>query len=362
MNESNVIEAVNANFAIEITTVSPLLQIEPSNKKDLETKASIVSTKKTAYINEKGTVSNEPFFSGNGFRGILRRNIASSIFDKLNKEYGKPQSVDTLHLYSAGGGTAKNGFVNVFDEKLPYKDMNDFREANPFLSLFGAGLSDIDGKLSVTSLSPSNKNSRLTDYIFGVRFDDTEKTSILSPFIDTESIEEYQNDMIKKKNSNADIRKLDDAIKKIKSEIEKESSEELLKKLEVAQSAYDDKIDDKSLIFQQTYKAEYMIPNTKLHASIGTRAGYELSDVEEGMMLYGLIETSKQNIGSYSRIGWGAMNYNVKAGNGEALFTTTCDPHYILNRTVEITPLGQKKLAVYKKWLENLKKEDILLP
>lgn len=362
MSESNVIEKVESNFTIDITTVSPLLQIEPSGKKDIETKASIVATKKTAYINERGTVSYEPFFSGNGFRGVLRRNIATSIFDALNNKYGKARSVDTLHLYSAGGGTARNGFVNVFDSKLPYKDMNDFREANPFLSLFGAGLSDIDGKLSVTSISPSDRKNKLTDYIFGVRFDDTERTSVLSPFIDTSSIEEYQEDMIKKKNSNSDIRKLDDTIKKLNAEVEKESSEDLLKKLEDAQKAYDDKIDSKSLIFQQTYKAEYVIPNTQLHASIGTRAGYELSEVEEGMMLYGLIETSKQNIGSYGRIGWGAMNYKVKTGSGAVLFTTICDPDYILNRTVEVTPLGQKKLAIYKEWLKNIKEEDILLP
>lgn len=369
-----ILEECKNEFRIDTKVITNLLQVEPTYKGDKDkttgTNASMVRTKKKYYIAEDGTLSKEPFFSANGFRGIMRRNIARKIFSTLEQKEGIKFSVDTIHLYASGGGTTVNNFTSFLPPKLTYSQKEEFREKNPFISLFGAGLGDMDGKIAICDLVPQQKGLNLIDYLFAVRFDETERSSVLAPLIDQESVEEYQKTLEETRRGNKEIQKkqkeLDKEIKlrkKMQSEgIDENDIAEQNEKIEGFQNDLKALLADKGMSYLQTYKAEYIIPNTKLTSSIATRAGYELTDIERGMMLYGLIATSQQNIGSYTRIGWGALDWKVRNDNDEILFTTTCDPKYVLSKETVITDTGNEVLKPFIEWVDSIDKEDIYLP
>lgn len=368
---NKIIENTKADFLIDVETVTPLLQIEPSSgEKDFNTKASMVKTKKMKFVGENGSLCDAAFFSANGLRGINRRNIASAIFGELQRKDGQKVSVDTVHLYASGGGTSVNNFHAIFgkDEKLNYVEETKFREQNPFISLFGAGLSDIDGKLSVSDISPVERDKKLTDFLYGVRFEETERKSILTPLLDAQSIEEYQKELEVRRSANSSVRKKEDEIEKLEKQLkaisDKTSTEyiSLSSDISLKREVLEEELKDKGMSYQQVYKAEFIIPHTKMSSSVGTRGGYELTDIEKAMVLFGLIKTSQQNIGSYSRIGWGAMDWHVKDGSGETLFVTKCNEQYVLNKSTELTEKGRKILAPFEDYLNGLTRDNIFLP
>ncbi|MCK9549268.1 hypothetical protein [Aquamicrobium sp.] len=358
MTDYTLITPNKANFLIDLEVVTPVLQIEPTNSsdKDITTKASMVRTKKRGFIAESGKLSRYPFFSANGLRGIMRRNIASALFSDLQKKDGKNVSVATTHLYASGGGTSNEG-INV----LNYAEKIDFREKNPFISIFGAGLSDIDGKLSVTDMSPEDKDKQMVDFLYGVRFDETERQSILTPLIDEASVEAYKQNLANLRKENAKLRKLEDEIAKLQKELDslEEEDAELARKLEEIKLEANAIAEEKGMSYQQVYKAEFIVPGTKLYSSVGTRGGHALSDIEVGMILYGLLMTSQQNIGSYSRIGWGVLNWRVKDMDGKTLFKTTADSKYLLSRETEISDEGKKVLSSFVEYVKNIDRNTI---
>lgn len=356
---SKIITTTGATFLIDVTTVTPMLQIEPTAKtnKDKLTKASNVVTKKRKYVAENGTLDDVPFFSANGYRGILRRNITSEIFRTIEKKDNKKFGLDSVHLYASGGGTSNNGISG-----LNYLEKNEVRAYNPFISCFGAGLSDIDGKLSVSDIVPVIKSAKHIDYQYGVRFDESQRSSILSPLLDKDSIEAHQKELEKLRASTKSLIKLEEELNKLKKSLsENPDDDKLSEQIEELEVKLANEKDEKGMSYQQVYKAEFILPNTQMSSSIGTRAGYELTELEKGMMLYGLIQTSQQSIGSYSRIGWGTNNWEVKDENGETLFRTVANEKYVLQKTTEITELGEKILKPFKDWLAKVERKDIFL-
>lgn len=357
-----ILEPKKAIFGISLEVMTPLLQIEPTSSmdKDPNTKASMVRTKKRRYLSENGKYVNVPFFSANGFRGIMRRNIAATLFAKLKETDKADVSVATAHLYASGGGTTNEGIAG-----LSYQGKADFRKNNPYLSLFGAGLSDIDGKLSVTDMAPADKDGKLIDFLFGVRFDETERASMLSPLIDAASVDEYKEMLKAKRSENKALRAVETSIEKIQKEIENNGKDEVssgpAKELEELKAKAAKIVEEKGMSYQQVYKAEFIIPGTKLYSSIGTRAGYELTDIEKGMMLYGAIKTSQQSIGSYSRIGWGILNWDVQDAEGRTLFTSVADEKYLLNRTLVVSKEGEKVLKPFLAYVDELTRDGIYM-
>lgn len=352
-----ILETVKADFLIDVTTVTPMLQIEPtaSNNKDKLTMASNVVTKKRRFATENGKFVDVPFFSANGYRGILRRNITKEIFENISKKDGKKFGIKSIHLYSSGGGTSNDGL-----KSLSYQETNDLREKNPFISCFGAGLSDIDGKLSVSDIIPVNKTYNI-DYQYAVRFDDTQRASILTPLIDMEAVQKHNEELDKLRLATKSLVKKEESLKKLQIEYSNNPSDELLEEINELKIAVAEERDSKGMSYQQVYKAEMIFPNTQMSSSIGTRAGYELTELEKGMILFGLIQTSQQSIGSYSRIGWGTNIWEVKNSEGITLFKTTPDSKYILQKHTEITEAGRAILKPFEGWLEGITRDSIFL-
>lgn len=345
-------------FKIDVTTVTPMLQIEPTAKtnKDKLTKASNVVTKKRKYVTENGTLVDVPFFSANGYRGILRRNITSAIFGEIEKKDGKKFGLNSIHLYASGGGTSNDGISG-----LNYVEKAKVREDNPFISCFGAGLSDIDGKLSVSDITPVIKDKHI-GYQYGVRFDESQRNTILSPLLDKESIEKHEQEMEKLRASTKSLIKLEEELLKLKKKKEENPTDDKIdEEINELEIKIENERESKGMSYQQVYKAEFILPNTQMSSSVGTRAGYELTDIEKGMVLFGLIQTSQQSIGSYSRIGWGTNKWEVKNADGELLFSTIPDEKYVLHKETKITDLGHSMLKPFEEWLGKATRETIFL-
>lgn len=354
-----IITSTGATFLIDVLTVTPMLQIEPTAKtnKDKLTKASNVVTKKRKYVTENGNLVEVPFFSANGYRGILRRNITSSIFGEIEKKDNKKFSLNSIHLYASGGGTSNDGIHG-----LNYSEKIELREKNPFISCFGAGLSDIDGKLSVSDIVPIIKDSKHIGHQYGVRFDESQRSSILTPLLDKESIESHTKELEKLRASTKSLIKLEEGLVKLKKEFnENPDNEKLAEEIDELEIKIANEKEDKGMSYQQVYKAEFILPNTQMCSSIGARAGYELTELEKGMILFGLIQTSQQSIGSYSRVGWGTNRWEVKDENGETLFKTIPNETYVLQKNTEITELGKKVLKPFEDWLEKVERNNIFL-
>lgn len=355
---TKIIDTNSGIFKIDVTTVTPMLQIEPTAKtnKDPLTKASNVVTKKRKYITEKGTLVDVPFFSANGYRGILRRNLTGAIFGQIERKDGKKFGLNSIHLYASGGGTSNDGIAG-----LNYFEKAQVREKNPFISCFGAGLSDIDGKLSVSDITPVIKEKHV-GYQYGVRFDESQRSSILSPLLDKESIEKHEQEMEKLRASTKSLIKLEEELLKLRKKKEENPTDEKIdEEINDLEIKIDNERESKGMSYQQVYKAEFILPNTQMASSIGARAGYELTDIEKGMVLFGLIQTSQQSIGSYSRIGWGTNKWEVKNAEDELLFSTTPDEKYVLHKETIITDLGKAVLKPFEEWLENVTRESIFL-
>ena len=128
------------NFKIVGTTVTELCQTEGSGTIN---GVPTLSIKKKECI-EDGRLGTYPYYSGNSFRGIMHREIASYI----TKRIGTMLSPSDYHLNFAGGGS------NFQDQTLDV--VEKVREINPLVSVFGASLA-IEGKLMVSNLEPSSK-------------------------------------------------------------------------------------------------------------------------------------------------------------------------------------------------------------
>jgi CRISPR type IV-associated protein Csf2 len=308
------------------------------------------------YKAEDGKFTNVPFFSANGYRGILRRNLTAEIFDALEQKDGNKVDLASIHLYASGGGTSTEGLSG-----LNYVEKQECRVANPYLSVFGAGLSDIDGKLAVSDIVPVGKSKDTLGHLYGVRFDESERSSILTPFIDKDSVIEYMKELDKKRAASTKLRKLEKELSEKRNEKDSVDtpSEELLKSIEELEGQIILEKEEKGMSYQQVYKADFIRPDTLMSSSIATRAGHEFTDVEKGMVLYGLIKTSQQQIGSYARIGWGVCDWEVKNSDSEILFKTVSDPKYILQRTVFISEKGKEILKPFKDWLGKIGREDL---
>jgi CRISPR type IV-associated protein Csf2 len=354
-----IIEQKKATFKIDTEVVTPVLQIEPtaSSDKDLNTKASMVRTKKRTIV-LNGKTFKVPYFSANGLRGIMRRNLAATIFSTLENKDGKKMNVKNLHLYSSGGSTSNDGISD-----LNYVQKEELRENNPFISIFGAGLSDIDGKLSVSDLAfdldslDEAQIKKLVDSSYGVRFDETQRNSIMSPLLDASAIEKYTTELNELRASNKQARKLEDEIKKLK-ELDDKSQAEITE-LEEKEIKLASLIEEKGMSYQQVYKSENISIGSKLYSSVAPRAGYDFNELEKAVILYGLLLTSKQCIGSWARVGYGALKWHIRDEDGETLFKTTPNPKYTLSSEIEVTELGNKILAPLDDYLENLNRENI---
>lgn len=307
-------------FNITAITVSPLMQMDHNDEQ------------RKRFILVDGIYFNEPFFSANGFRGLLRRVMTKDMVEIIRKkEPNYKLKAEEFYLYSSGTSTDRKSIDNIAWDEIP-----KVREKAPILSLFGAGLSSISGKCAVSDLKPisSHKNIKiiqendeielkkimpLTQTQIFFRTDDFLKDTILKPLVDLEDITSWQKNHIKAVQTSKE--------KKKNGETEKESDSNIAQVIDI----------------------ESIMPNVTLSNSINPLYGQKFTDIELGLLLKALLEISQMQIGSQKRLGYGVLDWHVEL-HGQAMFSVVCDKDYIFNKTITTSKKCDELIEIYNKW------------
>lgn len=319
------------NLRVRFNTVTPLLQIEASDT--INGVPTVTQKRKEEVFN--GMVVRYPYYSGNGFRGLLHREIADLVMKKAVFK-GIKLDATNFHLLSAGGGSNYQTQDLVVELKL--------RELNPIASVFGLSLA-LEGKLMVTDFEPTDKMYR----------ERKDKTGFYSELV---KIANYikKDELIDGKNGYGRILSLDDLIayneeNEIVQEQRKDAREtgETVKKLGI--KAYNGR--------------EYVIAGATFSGYIGAKK--ELTDIEKGMLLVGLELVSKKQLGSTHNLGFGVVNYIITEDDGtetsREVLTTSTNEKNIFNSHLDTRYTSEEKayIEAFNEWLENIKEENILL-
>lgn len=138
--------------------------------------------RRISVITDNGKVERIPVYSGNAFRGILRRIGAKHLCDTL----GLKEISDKLYYALFSGGGLQKGSSQNYIEVGKIREM---RKKVPFLSIFGTAFQNqiTQGKLKIGMLIPVSKETQqiteessttsvweLTEEIFYTRKDDKE--------------------------------------------------------------------------------------------------------------------------------------------------------------------------------------------
>lgn len=318
---------------LAIKTVSPVAIIENN---DTEAGGNIVTRiKRTAIVNHNADSEKKmeylPYLPANGIRGVLRR-LATKKLVAAVKENSKVEELkdSDLHAMLSGSGVSKAG--------LKYKEVDEIREKNPVLSLFGTGII-LAGKLNVADVMPQDKTEarnfirRLTF----VKVDDILMGTKFSQIYTKKQIEEWE----KSVEENSEARKKDRDAKKIAKEMNEVFNEETKTK--------------KSSI-QHFAQKEYVASGAMF--SGGFYLG-KVTKLELGMFLHAL-ESFVENgrIGSSQNIGFGVVDIHIESVDDSGVGVSMdriSDESYIYNAKIEVNFQNEFDEA-YKAYAEFLKK------
>lgn len=317
---SNTIKQNSKAIRITATTVSPLLQTGEAGGQ------------RTRFVYEDGERGRIPFFSANGLRGSLRRMATRQQLSSCDcKDKIIPE---IFYLYTSGAGLSR---ISIGDIVTPENEM-DVRENAPILSVFGAGLSAIEGKVAVADFTPSPDQER-----WGVS-DNGSRYSLLmgkETNFRTDSIRDAElwNEVLNVEQ----IKKWRDDYAEMVADSKKSKA--------TAKASGDNDAKEENSHIQQPVTSDFILPGVKLTSSIKAKYGHDISDVEMGMIISALIELSQTQIGSSARIGWGVLDWTVEY-DGQLLFKTEANPEYILDKKVITTKKGEELVDAWKAWLE----------
>ena len=141
---------------ISFQTKSPLCQIDKTEDATSIKNPIIKVKKQKVFVENKHgqkKALSVPIYTGNGFRGMLRRETMAVMLEALAKNSKDGEKLiatpEDYHLMNSGGG-------NLYQEQ-PFDVEDKVRELNPQISLFGASLA-IKGKLRVSNFVPFEKD------------------------------------------------------------------------------------------------------------------------------------------------------------------------------------------------------------
>lgn len=317
-------------FEIDLVCVTPLAQISPNGGQ----------TKR--YFYQDDTFLQEPFYTSNGFRGFLRRVAFMDLVEHIKDfENYKPKGEET-YLYTSGNGGDKKSILMVTNWEKEQK----VRKASPLLSLFGAGLGNIAGKVAIDELVTPNIENK---FIEGKKANG--EPYKISKFLGRNG------------ETRADSLLNDDIQMIIDSEDAQRVSQSIRAEAETAKKAKKEGVetDAKQQNAQMIFDVEYLIAGTPLKTAINPICNYEFTDVEKGCLLSIMISASQSQTGAYKRKGFGRLNWNVKL-NGEQLMSAIRDSECHSYIKIEVSQKGKELLKKYKDFLnENIKSSNDIL-
>lgn len=321
------------NFFVQATLVTPLCQIDSASSGG---KMMIYIKKRTEIIDDM--IIDIPIYTGNGFRGLLRRVMAKLIISAAGAKGIELTASDLFIMINGGGSNYSAQSIEV---------ENKVRQLNPQVSLFGVSLA-IAGRLIVTDLVPINPLIR--EY----SNDDNDTVFSKSGLIKKMTFTTKDDVLVHSKygkliNENEMVKWIDEQTitqnKRKQERNEDMSSEEKTKKTGT----------------QAIFQKEYIVPGTTLKGNISVRDG-EISMLEYGLLLKTLEEMTKETLGSSGSIGFGIANYRIDV-NKKNIITSIADEDYQLEKNVNTFYADHENKAIKtaEKWLNNITEENVCL-
>jgi len=277
-----------------------------------------------------------PFFSGNSFRGKLRRESFSMLMEKaLEKNISMPNA-SNFHLMNAGGG---NDF-----QTQSFETEQKVRDLNPVISLFGTSLA-VAGKLVTPNLMPYRSiEEDNREYYMG----ETENGHIFSPIVTNQKNRDQfvKGDDIISGKGNARF---------LTEEMISAWEEEVAgsQKDRAAARADDSKEKVSKKAIQSFLLRDYVIRGVDFYTSLSAMSTKKLSDIEYGMLVKALERVVLDYLGSNSSKGFGRMEYTVDFGDGSEI-ETKVDAYGECKITKKNYKKDVKKaIKAWEDWLNN---------
>lgn len=324
-------------YKLELTTVTPFLQIEESGK-DFRTGAPKLFAKRKECVVD-GKIGRYPFLSGGEYRGLKHREVADIVFAKAI-EKGIKLDPTNVHILQAGGGSN-------FQEQ-PIDVALKVRELNPIVSVYGVSLA-IEGKLMVSDFEPTDK--MFTEV--------KDKDILMSRLIQTQSYIK-KDELLASPNTNryGRVLSVDDllAYQEENKDVQEQRKSEREDKASTTKT--------KKLGIQAYNIREYVIPGTKFVGYIGAK--WDFTDLEKGMLLVGMERMLKRQLGSSHNVGFGVMEQSIQkvdeTGMLEIMSASKNEKDIFSPITeLKLTAEERRCVDVFYDWLENITEENVLL-
>ena len=319
-------------ISIKAKTVTPLKQNDSKSEQ----------RKGYVYDEAEGSLRREPFFSGNGLRGMLRCALTEDMIRLIKEKEPKFKAKgEDVYLYTSGYGTNASAAI----DNVTWKEEDIIRKASPILSLFGAGLSAIEGKAAVSDLRPSRSCEKYIKWV------DAEGVDHKMPISFVEQQTFFRTDSIKQGFFDRSL-------------LDKEDVEdwltELCKKVKESKKNKKDGVSAKETTtnIQQPIENEYIIPGVPMDAVIMPINHYEFTDVEVGAILNALFIKSKMQIGANKRCGWGHLDWTVEL-DGEMMFVVKCNNDLNGVKDVMVSDSFTNKVETYKEFMRQISSNQI---
>jgi len=329
-------------LSIKATTVTPLCQIEGVEERMVsDTKANITAIQKLPFFIKDGEDTKSvkiPVFTGNGFRGILRRQATKLLIDKA-LEKGLPLGKNSLsiaksfHVMNAGSSVTYRG--------VSFEKENQIRTMNPVVSLLGTSLA-ISGKISVSPLIPKKMNIETGELENYVRTNDNSKIYSTATSLKTS----YKKDDIASNTIFAAA---------LGEKVHKEWAELIDNSKKDKNAA---KVDARHVLTH-----EEISMGVDMYGSIIPTA--PLSDIEKGLLLTSLINLTKNPIGALSASGRGKMDYSIIINerahdDNDGVIRTVWNAYGSkVNVTADLSAEVQGCIDSFNVWLDNISEESI---
>jgi CRISPR type IV-associated protein Csf2 len=321
-------------ITLKMKNVTPLCQIEGHKKERInETEVDTITIKTITKLIDDMPVE-VPYFTPNSLRGILRRVIGSKIIQKAI-EKGIKITPTQFHLMMAGGGS------NF--QTQPFEIVEKVRKLNPLISVFGTSLA-VEGKLMVTGLEPIDPLIRINETKDGEVW---ASSGIMKKFVFIKRDDILQKTKFGTLLSKEDIIEWEKAVAITQEQRKKEREIEEKK--------------TKKLAIQGIFAKYYIIPSVEFKGFIGEK--YQLNEVEEGMLIDGLVDLTKEQLGSTLGLGFGVCDWEIDINDTGSKIVAKSKDDYIFDKDIKVflSEEDEKKVNKWREWLENLEEENVAI-
>jgi len=333
---------------IKATTVTELLQTDKSDDGVIRRKDGSMEKINKIYPKEQKVLAltksgheqivKTPIYSGNGFRGLLRRKALQILIEKgIEKGFSFDNAID-FHLNNAGGG-------NNFQSQL-FKIEDTVREENPLISLFGASLA-IKGKLVTPNLIPfksvlSDGDGSVKEYYVA----ENEEGVLYSTIKDYEVFHKVD-DMLDR---NGNAKYLSPTL------MESWVMDVQENQKGVANSRNEENKNEKK-VKKETIKSrlarDFIVRGVNLYTALSPMPQTTLTEVEKGLLYSALELAVFEQLGSNKAKGFGFMNYEISFSDGSSLVVEVDE--YLTPKVIkkEYKEEVKKAKLAFEKWLED---------